>query len=239
MVLAAASLLTGLCLPSQSRADVVYPGYDLFTTVEGGTMFEGINFQGVPLNTFNFGGSIGTLGVGNTDTIVQRLAPAVTVPGTFSLQMDALQLESVVPMFPGNTYGFITLDSSQASTGTMDINAGTFSSSLNVYFDVRAGSLGGPIVATGALALTSTDVAWSHNAPPGALLIPGVNYDLNGVNTSADFWPGQFTEIEPGARHEVDPAAVPEPTTMIAGALLLLPFGSGAVRQLRKKLQAT
>jgi hypothetical protein len=32
--------------------------------------------------------------------------------------------------------------------------------------------------------------------------------------------------------------AVPEPSTMIAGAMLLLPFGSGAVRLLRKKLQA-
>jgi hypothetical protein len=32
--------------------------------------------------------------------------------------------------------------------------------------------------------------------------------------------------------------AVPEPSTMIAGALLLLPFGSGAIRQFRKKMQA-
>jgi hypothetical protein len=33
-------------------------------------------------------------------------------------------------------------------------------------------------------------------------------------------------------------SAVPEPTTIISGALLLLPFGSSAFRQLRKKLQA-
>jgi hypothetical protein len=31
---------------------------------------------------------------------------------------------------------------------------------------------------------------------------------------------------------------VPEPTTLVSGALLLLSFGSSAVRQLRKKLQA-
>jgi hypothetical protein len=31
---------------------------------------------------------------------------------------------------------------------------------------------------------------------------------------------------------------VPEPTTLISGALLLLPFGSSAVRQVRKKFQA-
>jgi hypothetical protein len=32
-------------------------------------------------------------------------------------------------------------------------------------------------------------------------------------------------------------AAVPEPATLISGAMLLLPFGSRAVRQLRKKFQ--
>lgn len=32
--------------------------------------------------------------------------------------------------------------------------------------------------------------------------------------------------------------AVPEPTTLISGAMLLLSFGSGAFRQLRKKFQA-
>jgi hypothetical protein len=33
-------------------------------------------------------------------------------------------------------------------------------------------------------------------------------------------------------------SAVPEPTTLISGALMLLPFGSSAFRQLRKKFQA-
>lgn len=32
--------------------------------------------------------------------------------------------------------------------------------------------------------------------------------------------------------------AVPEPTTIISGAMLVLPFGAGAVGPLRKKLQA-
>jgi len=35
------------------------------------------------------------------------------------------------------------------------------------------------------------------------------------------------------------PSAVPEPTTLIPGALLLLPFGSAAFRQFRKKFRAT
>jgi hypothetical protein len=34
------------------------------------------------------------------------------------------------------------------------------------------------------------------------------------------------------------PLAVPEPTTMIAGALLLLPFGASTLRMLRKNRTA-
>ena len=30
---------------------------------------------------------------------------------------------------------------------------------------------------------------WTHDAPSGPVLIPGVNYDLDGVETSDDFWP--------------------------------------------------
>jgi len=44
--------------------------------------------------------------------------------------------------------------------------------------------------------------------------------------------------LEPQAYGDASLTAVPEPATLISGALLLLPFGSSAVRQLRKKLQA-
>jgi hypothetical protein len=30
---------------------------------------------------------------------------------------------------------------------------------------------------------------WSNEAPPGALIIPGVNYMLDGKTTANDFWP--------------------------------------------------
>lgn len=51
---------------------------------------------------------------------------------------------------------------------------------------------------------------------------PGVNYYMPDSNLNATFL---FT-------------AVPEPTTMIAGALLLLPFGASTIRILRKKVAA-
>jgi hypothetical protein len=37
---------------------------------------------------------------------------------------------------------------------------------------------------------------------------------------------------------DVSVTAVPEPTTLISGALMLLPFGSSVARRLRKKFQA-
>jgi hypothetical protein len=41
-----------------------------------------------------------------------------------------------------------------------------------------------------------------------------------------------------GALPEIATAPVPEPATIISGAMLLLPFGAGAVRSLRKKIAA-
>src|ERR1035441_7027733 len=98
MVLAAASLVAALCLPTPSRAlPSVYEGYDLFDAVPDGAWFDGYQWQGVPLFGWNFGA--GLINVGNTDTIMQRMGSAITVPGTFNLQVNALQLQSVLPMF--------------------------------------------------------------------------------------------------------------------------------------------
>jgi hypothetical protein len=241
IVLAAASLLIGLCLPTPSRAlPSVYEGYDLFDTWPDGTMFDSVRWRGLPLSIFNFGGALGIQNVGATDTIIQRLAPAITVPGTFNLQVNALQLQSVLPMF-GSDYGYITLDSGHASGGQININAGTFSSTLNVYYDLRDGGLNGSIMGNGMVTLTSTGL-WSHDAPPDALTIPGVNYLLNGVDTSADFWPSgpggpgtPFTESSTaGDQLEVGTTSVPDTTSTLA--LLLIPLGLFALAEARGKV---
>ena len=239
IVLAAASLLIGLCLPTPSRALPVEPGYDLFNTWPDDTMFDSVRWRGVPMSIFYFGG-IGIQNVGSTDTIIQRLAPAITVPGTVNLQVNALQLQSVLPMF-GSDYGFITLDSGHASGGQININAGTFSSTLNVYYDLRDGGLNGSIMGSGMVTLTSTGL-WSNYAPPGALTIPGVNYLLNGVDTSADFWPSgpggpgtPFTESSTaGDQHEVGATTVPDTASTLA--LLLIPLGIFALAAARGKV---
>jgi hypothetical protein len=150
--------------------------------------------------------------------------------------MDALQLETVAPVsFGGGPLGyyFVTLQSSgggPASTGSMTVNNGTFSSSLDVFFDIRYGSLSGPIVAASDTLLVDPGSPWSHTAPPGSVLIPGVNYDLNGTDTSADFFPGPGLHNGP---HEVNAAAVPDATSTLT--LLLMPLGLFAICAARGK----
>lgn len=255
MILAAASLLAGFCLPTPSRADsgTVLPGWDLFQTVPSMTydnnpMLNLGNLQGVPLNTFNFGtvatssgspspylGPSGNVNVGNTDTIVQRLN-TVNTTGTTALQVDALQLQSVntIPAL-GNQYAFVVLDPNIAfpSTGSMTIfNNDTWTSTLNIYFDIYAGtSLAEalttmPVATDQEITFTSQEepVYWSHTAQTGAspaLLISGVNYLLNGTDTSEDFWPNgspdptdcvPFGEAALLAAHGIDVTQTPEPS---------------------------
>jgi hypothetical protein len=219
-----------LLLPAASvlAADVL-PGYDLFETTTG-TNLMGIPLMGVPLGTFDFGS--GPVNVGDTDTIVQRLSTATppSLPGTaptISTQMLALDMETVTPTNLGagvNNY-FVTLQSAHggpATTGTLDISfdaagdGGTFNSTFDVFYDIRVGSLTGPIVASSNLTLTGTDNSWNRIAPPGSVAIPGIDYLLNGNNTTEDFWPvPPVTESEPGVGvHVVTPAPMPEPASL-------------------------
>jgi len=194
-------------------------------------------FQGVPLGDYNFGGTIGVQNVGDTDTIIQRLATATgPTAATINTKMVALQLESTAPI---NLFGagvgmyFITLQSVRggtASTGTMTINFGsgnqTFTSSLDVFFDIRKGSLTGQIVDSSDMMLSSSGNAWNNVAPPGSVLINGVNNNLNGADTSNDFWPAVITQQNPIPFQQIAAdATVPDgglTAGMLAASLLCL-----------------
>jgi hypothetical protein len=210
-------LLVGIWSASESRAAVVLPGFDLLETITPPTNFQGFPFEGVPISSFDFGsGPVG--GLGNTDTIVQRLDPAnvASPPGTappINTELVALQLVSVTPidfLSNGIDLYYVTLQSARggpASTGQMQITIldatpdaldGTFNSFFDVFFDIRKGSLAGPIVYSDNLQLTSSNTPWGRVPPPGAVTIPGVNINLNGTNNAADFWPGPITELHPG-----------------------------------------
>ena len=243
MLLGLVGAIVALASPSVSRASfVVDPGYDLFQT-DPGTSLDGVPLVGVPLGSFDFGS--GAVPVYNTDTIVHRLDQAVApggVPGVappIGLEMVALQLRSAVPVNLGLGTGFYfeTLQSARggpASLGTMTITFGpegvphgTFNSLINVAYDIRLGSPTGPIAQSGIAPLTSPpDVAWSHFPPPLAVEIPGVNTFLNGTDHLADFWPVPFGEaglVPPTTGlvppttiiHQVSPATVPEPASLV------------------------
>jgi hypothetical protein len=248
-------LAAGIALcaqPRESRADSVPvdPGYDLFTTATGSQYdFGGAiglqSLMGVPLGTYNFGGTIGVQNVSTTDTIISRLSSVTTSGGTTSLLVDALQLETVnaIPSLD-NQHLFITLTptvaptASVASTGSMTINSGspgTFTSTLDLNLDIHLGSLTGPVESSITnLVLTNSGDTWSHtNTTPGAVMIPGVNYLLNGVDTSTDFWPGvPLMEDSSGAAHHyVDPGGtttIPEPSSWVLGAIAVVIGMAGA-----------
>jgi hypothetical protein len=206
------SALVTLAAAGVSHAQLpvtVLPGYDLFTTTTG-TSFQGVTYVGDPLGTYNFGS--GVVNVGTTDTIVQRLQtvnlPVLGSFGTTNIQMDALQLMSVgvSPQL------FITLQPTVASTGSMTItltsatpttHGGTFNSTINVNYEVHSGSLTGPIVASGVIALSSTGCQWSNIAPPNTVLVTGVNHFLDGRDDLDDFFiTGACTEAHSGQAGE-------------------------------------
>ncbi len=261
-LIAAAGSLFVWC--SIASAQQVNPGYDLFQSLSG-TQFLGTPFDGVPLGSYAFpnpGNSPDpiTLGTGNADTIVQRLSTATPGSPTVGLQMNALQLVSDTPInFGGGPLGFyyVTLQSSDgtgpASIGSMTINfggptSGTFSSMLNIFFDVHYAAINGPIVLQSDLILSNSSAVWSNLPAPADVLLPNslpntYNYLLNGSNNANDFFvtslstsqggvgvvDGTVTEVNPvtqSDQHVVQDAqgtTLPEPASLgllaLAGVL--------------------
>jgi hypothetical protein len=243
IMLGLVALIMILARPIASQADpLVLAGFDLFQT-EPGTRVNlepvGLGTQpfiGVPLGTFDFG--MGPVAVFNTDTIVQRLEDATPANPTIPLEVVALQLMSVNQFTLGGDTGFlfVTLQSVRGgptSTGTMTITfsgeGGTFDSTLNIAFDMRFGSLDGPILFSDTLVLVAHDVLWSHIPAAGAVIIPGVN-DVNSL-----FPVGSFEEVkidQDGTKHEVSSATVPEPATI---SLLAIGIAGVAARVFKRR----
>jgi len=261
IILAVVSCLALATPQAIAQPIVVEKGWDCFETIQP-TYFMDPNyrFEGVPLESFDFGGIIGVQNTGTADAIVQRMdsasvpnAPATADP--IDIELIALQLVSVDPVDfgAGLDYHYITLQTGMPSTGQMTItfnneNSGTFDSFIDVHFDMRIGALNGPIIMSQVLQLFSNDVAWDRTAPPGALLINGVNNLLNGVDTTADFWPDPFTEekLPPfGSKHSVKSASpsVGIPTLsqwglIVLALLLLLTTAVWMVRRRRRTAAA-
>ena len=126
--------------------------------------------MGVPLGTYDFGGTIGVKSVGQADTIIQRLSFVPYPIGITPLVLSAWQLETLAPTsIGGGPVGFyyLTLQSARggpASTGTENILAlsDTFSPTLDVFYDLRFGALNGPIVNSSDMVLSASG-DWQHD----------------------------------------------------------------------------
>jgi hypothetical protein len=149
---------------------------------------------------------------------------------TIEIQMRLLALRSVAPAFIGGAFFdvFVSLDPATPSPGTMTIThefpdngtpaaEGTFTSSMTVNFiaDFVPTGAGVPMSIPGSLSLTSPGpLTWSHEPPPGALIVPGPPGDLD-ANLHAplppgfnDFFPLLIIEQHPGVGIHVAQVAV-------------------------------
>jgi hypothetical protein len=220
-------VFAALAFPSLSRADyTVESGWDLFSTLSA--QFQNVPFLGVPLGTFDFGGSIGVQDVGNVDTIMHRPTDIIGSSGGtvgFTATLVALQLRSVsqVDFGAGLGYYYITLQSDHGGpvstdTGSMYFatnNAGgTFTDELVDYVDVRYGSLTGSIVYTGSCVLTNDGANWFHTD-----------------ETSDDFWTPYVDHHNIVSR---DFHIVPEPS--VCSLAVCLGGGLMGLWRMRRKL---
>jgi hypothetical protein len=189
-------------------------GSDYFTTGAGTSakiLKQTIPLTGVPID--NSGEALG-----NTDTIVQRMADAVfsadaidgvtpdTPPTvTIPITLAALQLTGTYGTLPNNACTMnVTIQGSPASTGTMTLKlitptGGTFTSDFVVYFVATftpiAPNTKCPKTVKGhhtiKLGASSTGVAgtWSTTPLPGEVLVTGLYPDPNA---------NQHTGLPPG-----------------------------------------
>ena len=233
--LTAAILTLAAASGARSTVATVVAGTDYLQTTSG-TYFD-FGSQMIPLE----GDPIGPF---NTDTIVERTSD-VTAGGP--LLVTALSLESTVPVMGATIY--VTLDPTKLAddTGTITISgvSNTFSSTLDVFFDVclapgagGVGCAGGAMpLTTGSIALTNTDSPWSPTPSPGDVIVSGPVGDLaanvhTGLSTDqVDFFPGLIMKTGSTGGHNVMPATVPETSTWVT---LLVGFGGlGALAAIR------
>lgn len=207
------------------------PGWNIFQTNEVITHFDpdgaagplpNLHFKGVPLGTFDFPGH-GVYGTGAGDTVIHHDGGAPGVP--IATHVERLQLQAVemptlfVTLSSDRGRNILDPPSTTPSTGSITLTGpGTFDSSLDVYFDIRVGSVDGPILPDallsavgiphhkefhspsvsfnrigneqGAFAETDNYGDASHAVKGPTVLITDVNSVLNGVDFSCDFHPG-------------------------------------------------
>ena len=207
------AIAAGCLLPMSALADwTLEAGYDTFRTVPGGAVHgAGVNadtkFSGVPIAPSD--GMWNGVFIGkDTDTVVERLddivdtTETVGATGSSDLIIRKLQLSSDTLWDFGDTYApaerydtaYLMLDSNATQT-TGSFNAvfgaggtsGTYTASLDPKWELRKGSLTGPIISTGDIGMDSvTGSEWEiidgiiwvwpeHEGPHPVLPVPEVS----------------------------------------------------------------
>jgi hypothetical protein len=245
-VLSAATML--LSAWTARASDIILPGFDLFDPLSGSQMFlpvpigDLVPFVGVPLGSFDFGS--GPVATGTTDTIVRRLETATDADPMINIQLVAMQMVSVLPIDAGLgiDFHYVTLQAGP-SLGTMTFAGlagphappppphGTVTyDALSINWELHKGSLVGPVAMVGTTVVSTGPVSWSHFAPPGTLLIPGVNYLLDGTSLK-DYFP-----LEPFAFSATDGTTILVATAPEPGAAILV-IMSGIALAMRGRRQ--
>ena len=144
------------------------------------------------------------------------------LPGTLGVSLDNIAGLRITDNNGFLTTGSYTLNYDLALTGGMKLTMVTVGSTVNSGTDVISKSiynqLGGTLLAGPVTSINGTVASASIHGAPSSIYVA----ESIGINGLIGGFANTYT------------AAVPEPTTMIAGALLLLPFGASTLRVLRK-----
>jgi hypothetical protein len=208
-------------------------------------------FQGAPLGTFDFGGSIGVRPVGNADAILRRtLVSSDEWGSTYELQLAALQLMSVSPFDGGAGVDHYYITLAEPGVGTMFVwypggmqipdcanpnSDSVYDSSLEVGLNLRKGSVTGPIVESVGTQWSNMDCAWMFAPPDGALVIPGVN---EGFWASCCPPPKHFLVVGSSGQYGAY-YAVPEPRHFALSVAVMLLAGGLVKRRARASYEST
>jgi hypothetical protein len=172
---------------------------------------------------------------------MQILKTAIMVSALFVAAQARATLYDIA--FTGSGYaahGQIDVAGGLATSGHLTVTAGN---DLGTYYLAT----GGPSVRVGG----GTDLIYDNVVNPSSdpfLDGNGLAFALNNVLSSTpgfNLWgngPGSYTLFDASVTEynaangtaTISLAAVPEPSTMISGALLLLPFGASTLRVLRR-----
>jgi hypothetical protein len=170
------------------------------------------------------------------------VADSVTAAGgsytSSSLTMNAQNLITGTPSIPGvSTLSDLTAYSTTI-TG-LSTTAETFDIANFLVFSTTDGTFGGSGTTPGdryTFTLTGLTETTYSGALGADFYGTGTLIDTTGAlqDTAASFTLGFSGEGNYSFSFATTAAPVPEPTTIAAGALMLLPFGIGAIRSIRK-----